>query len=186
MEPTDKRAFPVLTTDRLTLRELRSDDLEPYHAMMSMGEVTRFSNLPDAPDRDFMSQFIKKRLDAFEAGNGCSWAVEHRSSAAFIGSIRFNYFIKDWRCAEVGYELHPSFWGMGIMTEAVRAVASCGHGVFGLNRIDAWTMNGNPASDRVLEKSGFQYEGMVRRKGWFKGAFHDLRIFGRLAEDPVG
>lgn len=184
MKPTNERAFPVLATDRLILRELRPDDLEPYHAMMAMAEVTRFSNWRDAPDREFMGQYIQKRFDVFATGDGCSWAIEERASGAFAGSIRFNYFIKDWKCAEVGYELHPSRWGMGLMTEAVNAVAVCGHDLFGLNRIDAWTMNGNPASDRVLEKCGFQYEGTVRRKGWFKGAFHDLRIFGRLAADP--
>jgi ribosomal-protein-alanine N-acetyltransferase len=33
----------------------------------------------------------------------------------------------------------------------------------------------------VLEKSGFQYEGTQRQKAWFKGAFHDFRMFGRIA-----
>ena len=38
------------------------------------------------------------------------------------------------------------------------------------------------ASDRVLEKVGFQYEGTLRQKSWFKGAFHDFRMFSRLAD----
>ena len=71
------------------------------------------------------------------------------------------------------------------MTEAVRAVVACGHETFRLNRIDAWTLPGNAASDRVLEKSGFQYEGTLRQKAWFKGAFHDFRMFGRIAADAV-
>jgi len=44
---------------------------------------------------------------------------------------------------------------------------------------------GNTASDRVLEKAGFQYEGTLRQKAWFKGAFHDFRMFGRLAADGI-
>jgi ribosomal-protein-alanine N-acetyltransferase len=44
---------------------------------------------------------------------------------------------------------------------------------------------GNGASDRVLEKAGFQFEGVFRQKGYFKGAFHDFRMFGRVASDPV-
>jgi [ribosomal protein S5]-alanine N-acetyltransferase len=81
--------------------------------------------------------------------------------------------------------LHPDYWGKGLMTEAVRAVVACGHETFRLNRIDAWTLPGNAASDRVLEKSGFQYEGTLRQKAWFKGAFHDFRIFGRIAGDAA-
>ena len=71
------------------------------------------------------------------------------------------------------------------MTEAVRAVVACGHQTFALNRIDAWTLPGNAASDRALEKSGFQYEGTLRQKAWFKDAFHDFRMFGRIAADAA-
>jgi ribosomal-protein-alanine N-acetyltransferase len=66
-----------------------------------------------------------------------------------------------------------------------RAAALGGHQVFGLNRIEAWTLRGNAASDRVLEKAGFRYEGTLRQRAWFKGAFHDFRMFGRVVGDPV-
>ena len=71
------------------------------------------------------------------------------------------------------------------MTEALRAVVPLGHGRLGLNRIEARTLEGNPASDRVLEKAGFRYEGTQRRKGFFKNRFHDFRTFARLAQDPL-
>ena len=51
------------------------------------------------------------------------------------------------------------------------------------NRLEAWTLPGNGASDRVLEKAGFRYEGTLRQKSWLKGAFHDFRMFSRLAGD---
>jgi ribosomal-protein-alanine N-acetyltransferase len=63
------------------------------------------------------------------------------------------------------------------------ATPVCGHQIFRLNRIDAWTLPGNGASDRVLEKSGFKYEGTLRQKAWFKRAFHDFRVFGRITAD---
>ena len=69
--------------------------------------------------------------------------------------------------------------------EAVRAVVACGHQHFRLNRIEAWTVPGNPASDRVLQKTGFRHEGTLRQRAWFKGAFHDFRMFGRIAGDPA-
>ena len=46
-------------------------------------------------------------------------------------------------------------------------------------------MPGNTASDRVLEKAGFRLEGVQRQKAWFQNAFHDWRLFGRLAADPL-
>jgi [ribosomal protein S5]-alanine N-acetyltransferase len=71
------------------------------------------------------------------------------------------------------------------MTEAVRAVVACGHNHFRLNRMEAWTLPGNDASDRVLIKAGFVYEGTLRQKAWFKGAYHDFRMFGRIERDPI-
>ncbi|MDC9835137.1 GNAT family N-acetyltransferase [Rhizobium binxianense] len=67
------------------------------------------------------------------------------------------------------------------MTEAVKAVSKCGFDHFSLNRIEAWTLPGNSASDRVLEKAGFRCEGTLRQKAWFKNAFNDFRMFGCLA-----
>jgi len=90
-----------------------------------------------------------------------------------------------WRCGEIGYESHPDFWGRGLMTEAVRAVVACAHGRFELNRIEAWTLPSNDASDRVLTKAGFVYEDTLKQKAWFKGAYQDFRMFGRVAADPL-
>ena len=60
------------------------------------------------------------------------------------------------------------------MTEALGVVVPCGHRECRLNRIEAWTLPGNIASERVLEKTGFQYEGTLRQRAWFKEAFHAL------------
>ena len=46
-----------------------------------------------------------------------------------------------------------------------------------------------PAAGRqfpvLLQKTGFRYEGTLRQKAWFKGAYRDFRMFGRLAGDPM-
>ncbi|UFN47786.1 GNAT family N-acetyltransferase [Roseomonas sp. OT10] len=58
--------------------------------------------------------------------------------------------------------------------------------MFGLHRIDAWTLPGNAPSERVLAKAGFRFEGQLRERAYFKGHFHDFRIFARLDGDPPG
>jgi hypothetical protein len=71
------------------------------------------------------------------------------------------------------------------MTEGLRAVIDHGHRGFGLDRIEVWTFPGHATSARVLEKAGFRYEGTLREKGRFNGKFHDFRMFGRVADDPM-
>jgi [ribosomal protein S5]-alanine N-acetyltransferase len=178
--------FPVLTTDRLLLRAVTPHDAEPFRALLATPGVTDFSNWPDDPTMEQGREFAQMMADAFPRGFGCSWIIEERQTAAFIGAVRFNYFMREWSCAGVGYEIHPIFWGRGVMTEAMRAVVVCGHDLFGLHRMEAWTLLGNGASDRVLEKVGFRYEGTTRGRGWFKNAYHDARWFGRVQGDPIG
>jgi len=180
------KKFPVLATKCLTLRAPTPKDAAAFHALMSQSGVTRYSNWPDAPSKTEAERSMRWMAKLHASGKGCAWIIEDRKSKAFVGAIRFNSIEKKWRCGQIGYESHPGFWGRGFMSEAVAAVVACGHDTFGLNRIDAWTLPGNAASDRVLEKSGFRHEGVLRQRAWFKGAFHDFRMFGRVAGDPVG
>lgn len=175
--------FPTLLTARLNLRAVTLDDVAPFRAILSIPEVTRFSNWPDSPSEEESHRIARNMSELFPSGNGCAWIIEHRSLRAPIGAIRFNYFVSAWKCGGIGYELHPDFWGQGLMTEALRAAVACGHKDFCLNRIEAWTLMGNDASDRLLEKAGFLYEGTHRQKAYFKGAYHDFRMFGRVADD---
>jgi ribosomal-protein-alanine N-acetyltransferase len=177
--------FPSLTTSRLRLRAPLPTDAAAFASILSIPSVTRFSNWPDRPKEAQVERSVRWMAKIYASGNGCAWMIEDAASGTLAGAIRFNYFDRKSRFGEVGYELHPDFWGRGLMTEALRAVVACGHQLFRLNRLEAWTLPGNTASDRVLQKAGFQYEGTLRQRAWFKGAFHDFRMFARLASDPV-
>ena len=68
------------------------------------------------------------------------------------------------RCsAEIGYWLGEAYWGRGIVTEAVRALTNWAFDNYNLNRIYAGVLEWNPASMRVLEKAGYQFEGRLRK-----------------------
>ena len=177
--------FPALSTRRLTLRAIAPHDAAEFRALMSIPEVTRYANWPEHPTEDQADAWTRNLADLFPGGKGCAWVIEERSSGAFVGAVHFNYFYWEWKVGGIGYEAHPDFWGKGLTTEALRAVVACGHRAFALNRIEAWTLPGNSASDRVLQKAGFQFEGVFRQKGFFKGAFHDFRMFGRVASDAM-
>jgi ribosomal-protein-alanine N-acetyltransferase len=177
--------FPTLTTSRLRLRAPEANDALAFAAMLAFAEVTRLSNWPDRPKAAQVERWLRWMARLHATGKGCAWMIEDAASGALAGAIRFNHFDRKSQFGEVGYELHPDFWGRGLTTEALRAVVACGHQLFRLNRLEAWTLPGNTASDRVLEKAGFRYEGTLRQRAWFKGAFHDFRMFGRLAGDPV-
>lgn len=65
--------------------------------------------------------------------------------------------------AEIGYWLGESFWGKGIMTEAVKRMVDYGFNHLNLVRIFTGVFDFNKGSQRVLEKAGFQLECIFRK-----------------------
>lgn len=88
------------------------------------------------------------------------------------------------RTAELGYWLAEDFWGKGIMTEAVQRICEEGAGRWeDLLRIYAEPFAHNTASRRVLEKAGFQLEGILRHGVCKRGRVYDACMYALLVED---
>ncbi|MBF0545230.1 MAG: GNAT family N-acetyltransferase [Candidatus Riflebacteria bacterium] len=79
--------------------------------------------------------------------------------------------------AELGYWLGEPYWGRGILTEAVRAIIPYGFEKLGLLRIYAEPYDFNLASCRVLEKSGFVFEGRLKNNVIKNGIVRDSMLY---------
>lgn len=86
------------------------------------------------------------------------------------------------RSAEVGYWLGEPFWGQGIATTAVRALAEYAFATFDLVRLQAGVFEWNLASARVLEKCGFTFEGRLRRSVTKDGRTVDELLYALVRE----
>lgn len=175
--------FPTLRTERLLMRAPTLEDAPAYHEILSLRDVTRYINLRNSPTPERSRKFVQWMLRLYPGGKGCAWIIEPIATSELVGAIRIDEIDTRSRCGTIGYEMNPAWWGRGVMSEALLALVRCAHTVFELNRLEAWTLHGNKASDRVLIKNGFCYEGTLRQKSRFKGAFHDLRMFSHLASD---
>lgn len=82
--------------------------------------------------------------------------------------------------AELGYWLGESFWGRGIVTEAVAALTDWAFATLPLERIYALPFAYNLASTRVLEKAGYQLEGRLRSNAIKRGKILDQLMYARL------
>jgi RimJ/RimL family protein N-acetyltransferase len=85
-------------------------------------------------------------------------------------------------CAEIGYWLGESFWGHGIMTEAVIALTEWAFTDLGLIRLHAAVYARNPASARVLAKAGCEFEGRQRARYLKEGEIIDGLMFAKIRE----
>ena len=88
-----------------------------------------------------------------------------------------------FRTAEMGYYIGEPYWGKGIATSAVKQVCSYIFQHTDIIRIFAEPFAYNTASCRVLEKAGFQLEGVLRCNAVKNGKILDMKMFSRLKED---
>lgn len=81
--------------------------------------------------------------------------------------------------AEFGYWLAEEFWGRGIMSEIVPAFVDFAFKEFSLTRIFAMPHSSNPASARVLEKAGFNFEGRLHKNVIKDGQILDSLLYAK-------
>jgi len=92
-------------------------------------------------------------------------------------------FISASRSIGIGYCFDEPVWGKGYATEAVRAMLQWAYGALDLNRVEAELDTRNAASARVLEKLGFEREGLRREDCIVSGEVSDSWIYGLLRRD---
>jgi len=98
-----------------------------------------------------------------------------------IGGIGLTLGTDIERCsAEVGYWLAEDFWGRGITTAALQRICRYAFDDLGLLRVFATPIVWNPASCRVLEKAGFEREGIMRNACIKDDKVTDMALYARV------
>lgn len=152
------KPFPVLKTERLTLRQLVSNDDNEIFALRSNDNVNKYLDRTPSKSIDDAKTFIQTINENIERNDSVYWAIMLNGTDKLIGTICLFDFSDDNLKAEIGYELLPDFQGKGIMQEATSKVIDFGFQHVGLNSIEAYTHPGNQRSTRLLEKLNFKRE----------------------------
>ena len=148
--------FPVLKTERLTLRQLISSDDKEIFALRSDDNVNKYLDRKPSKSIDDAKNFIETINDNIQRNDSIYWAITLNGTDKLIGTICLFDFSSDNLKAEMGYELLPDFQGKGIMQEAISKVIDFGFQHIGLNSIEAYTHSENQISTRLLEKLNFK------------------------------
>jgi len=137
----------VLKTPRLTLRRAVMEDVEAFHRVFSdPAAMSYWSTLPHSTLSE-TKDWVADMVAATEAGLSEDFVVE--CDGRVIGKAGF------WRPPEIGYILHPDYWGKGLASEAVQAVLSHAFGPMALQCVTADVDPRNQASLRLLARHGF-------------------------------
>lgn len=151
----------VIATERLWLREHVPEDAEAIFEIGRDPLVQRYTGDPCLTSVEETRAMLCERPIADYARYGFGrWAVVLKESSRLIGMAGLK-FLPEFGDVDVGYRLLPSFWGMGLATEASQACVIFGFETLKLPRIIGLVDPANVGSVRVLEKSGLSFEAMI-------------------------
>jgi len=169
--------FPTLETERLILRDISINDAPEIYFLRSDATVlTYLDKKPD--DSEAVSiEWIRMVKKNQEDNNSILWGITEKGNNRLIGTISFWRLIKEHYRAEIGYVLHPDYYGKGIMPEAMKAVLNYGFEKMQLHSVEANVNPANTGSIKALEKNGFVREAYFRENYYHDGKFLDSAIY---------
>lgn len=171
-----------LVGNRVTLREMVETDWIDVHSYASLPTVCKYQPWgPNSEDdsREFVQQVIADSTEIPRSRFVFAVIVEEK----LIGSGEIN--IQDFidRKGEIGYIVHPDYWGFGYATEVAKILIEFGFTQLNLHRISATCDPRNLGSVKVLEKAGMMREGTIRDDFLIHNGWRDSHLYGILEHE---
>ena len=175
--------LPKIETERLILRKITKQDVPDMYAYCSDPEVTRFVKWNQHQSLAETEAFVEFILNNYKKKSLAPWGMEYKKTGKIIGTVDLASWNPTHQSAEIAYCIHQGYWGCGLTTEAAKSVIAFGFSNMDLIRIQARCFVANIGSERVMEKLGMTFEGIIRKGMLVKGKHEDLKLYSILKEE---
>ncbi len=163
---------------------MRASDADALHQRRNHPDAARYQNWQLPYPRERVDELVAELVDMVGPENDEWWmaTLEEARTRTVVGDVVVHLTL-DGRSAEIGYTLHPDFWGKGYAVEAVSALVRYLFDDLGVTRIFGMLYPDNIASAMVLERVGMLFEGHTRGSFWLGDENSDDWIYGMLRSD---
>ncbi len=171
--------------EHIYLREFKEEDWTAVHQYASDERVCRYQ--PWGPNTEEESRgFVCQNIHdaSLKPRSRYCLAIIEKMGHRLIGAGEIHIRDLCFRNGEIGYSLHPSFWGKGFATEAALLLIDLGFNKLNLHRIYATCDPRNTASYMVMKKAGLTCEGRLRENLLIKDGWRDSLLYSILETDP--
>ncbi|WP_274425058.1 GNAT family N-acetyltransferase [Chelativorans sp. YIM 93263] len=184
--PLFRRDFPSLEGKEVHLRMPLSKDhaewatlraesrafLEPWEPRWASDELSRHA----------YRLRLKRYYSEYDQGSGAAFFIFERAGGRLAGGISISNIRRGVaQSAHIGYWMGERFAGQGLMREALHLVIHFSFGELALHRLEAACIPNNERSMRLLEKAGFQREGLLRSYLRINGSWQDHCLYSLIA-----
>jgi ribosomal-protein-alanine N-acetyltransferase len=169
----------TIETERLILRRFELADADAiFNNWANDDEVTKYMRWETHKNIEETKNVVSSWIENYNSPECYHWGLSIKSTGQLIGSIGAGAIDKNDNKCEIGYCIGREFWSMGFTTEAVKAVIHFLMFDVGLNRVEAYHSVNNPASGKVMQKTGMTFEGRAKQKYRCRLGFQDSDMYG--------
>ena len=177
-----REALPVLSGNKVTLRELEASDAPALYAMLTPEEVSRFISPPPTTVEGF-EKFIKWASAERAAGRYACFAVVPHGMSTAVGLFQVRQIEAGFATAEWGFALGSAFWGTGMFIDGGQLMVDFAVNTLNVGRLEARACVANGRGNGALRKLGAVQEGVLRRSFLKNGQFLDQMLWSILADE---
>lgn len=178
---------PVLQGDKVRLRLPRRSDYAMWSSVRADSRTFLEPWEPKWSPDELSRRAYSRRLRQYKAERkrrtGLTFFIFENAAESLAGGISLSNIRRGAsQSAQIGYWMGVRFAGRGLMTEAVNLVTAHAFDTLLLHRIEAACIPGNTRSSRVLEKAGFEREGLLHSYLRINGEWQDHYLYAKVRE----
>ncbi|POB09077.1 GNAT family N-acetyltransferase [Sulfobacillus sp. hq2] len=178
------KGLPQIETPRLILRPFRLSDSEDVFAYASDLMVTQWTLWEAHADGNASRLRVQSVVERYTVAPYFCWAIEDKRQRTVIGSCGFDdHWHRKSHRARYAYVLSRDFWGQGIEWEAGQEILRFGFTDLELHRVTGRCLRDDTQAERIYQRLGLTYEGMLWDHVWSKGQFRTVKYYGLLAPE---
>jgi ribosomal-protein-alanine N-acetyltransferase len=170
-------------TERLLLKNYSENDLESIYKLKSEPLIWKYSTMAVSTDINESRKYLFSLLKNYDDNKYCFQALFLKDTQEYVGEAGILSFYKQDLRAVVGFNLLPEFWKRGYATEITIGLVKFLFEEMKVERIEALVVEENEASRKVLEKSGFIIEGLLRNFACIDQKFVNVCYYGIIKSD---
>jgi RimJ/RimL family protein N-acetyltransferase len=175
-------AEPIVTK-RLTLRLMTAGDLDDVVAYQGREDVCRYLLHGPRSREDLLPRIAEWGAATRVTRDDDYLQLAIQLERRVIGHMYLHLASAENLQGEIGWTLHPDFFGRGYATEASRAILDLAFDTIGLHRMRAELDPRNDASIALCLRLGMRHEATFRQDLWFTGEWADTGVYAILAEE---
>ena len=172
----------ILYTSRVCIRNYRMEDFEDTYEMVSNPNIALNDGYKTEDDKEHFQKVFKTYCDSTEL-----LAVELLSEHKVIGGISLRPNSTRYvPCFDIGYNINEDYWKQGYGYEATYAVINFLFRKLNIEMMTCSHFENNHASQALIKKLGFQYEGYLRNS-FYHTAFGpmDLMVYSQTKDEWI-